>query len=438
MERADPEVAEAGLQTLEEELPPGVGERPRAEQRAVGGVHDTRHVDERSRFAAREHHPAGERPPGIEKARRRVEERRPDRVIGLQGDRADRAVGHARVGLEARDAVREMPLGVFHRFGAGEPGGIHRTVGEPEAVPHLVHHGPGQMVRRLRTRGRVVVGPPIEISRTEVNVAAGHPSPDVLHIGGGEGPARDALRRRKPDGVDRVARPALVVGDRFFIQDQFQVGRPDFGPGAEAAFHALAPERGVETLEVRQVAVFEEPEPQRKRRSVPADRPGDRRNPTEPAVASEEPVAICRRRLPPRSKECGGNSGPARTHASDNTASPPHPGWGASAPRSTPRSAQREKRTLTASGRCPGRRKTSRSERSREPSPASAVSLPRRSAGSVRSRRPHSGDPFRNPISPALARGPARARTGFRTGREYGAECRARANEGSGRRSDSE
>ena len=127
-----------------------------------------------------------------------------------------------------------------------------------------------------------------------MNVAAGYASFGVLHIGGGEGPARDALRRRKPDGVDRVARPALVVGDPFFIQDQFQVGRPDFGPGAEAAFHALAPARGVETLEVRQVAVFEEPEPQRKRRGVPADRPGHRRNPVEPAVAREEPVAVCR------------------------------------------------------------------------------------------------------------------------------------------------
>ena len=258
-----------------------------------------------------------------------------------------------------------------------------------------------------------------------MNVAAGHPSPGVLHIGGGEGPARDALGRRKPDGVDRVARPALVVGDRFLIEEQFQVGRPDFGPGAEAAFDALAPERGVETLEVRQVGVFEEPEPQRKRRGVPADRPGDRRNPAEPAVAREEAVAVCRRRLPPRSKECGGNSGPARTHSSDNTASPPHPGWGASAPRSTPRSAQREKRTLTASGRCPGRRKTSRSERSREPLPASAVSLPRRSAGSVRSRRPHSGDPFRERTYPALARGRPQTRTESCTGPESGVGCRA-------------
>ena len=147
-----------------------------------------------------------------------------------------------------------------------------------------------------------------------MNVAAGHPSSGVLHIGGGEGPARDALRRRKPDGVDRITRPALVVGDRFFTQDQFQVGRLDLGPGAEAAFDTRAPERGVETVEVRQVPVFEEPEPQGKRRGVPADRPGNRGDPAEPAVAREEPVAGYRRRLARQREERQNDPGPAWAH----------------------------------------------------------------------------------------------------------------------------
>ena len=51
VDRADPEVAEAGLQTLKEELPPGVGERPGAEQRAVGGVRAASRLSKSGRLA---------------------------------------------------------------------------------------------------------------------------------------------------------------------------------------------------------------------------------------------------------------------------------------------------------------------------------------------------------------------------------------------------
>ena len=225
--------------------------------------------------------------------------------------------------LEARDAFGEVPRRPVHRLGPGEPGRVHRAVREAEAVPDFVHHRPDEVIRQPRERVRSDRGPSIEIARTEMDVTTGHPATGVLDVGSGEGPTRNSVQRGEPDGVDPVAGPALIVRDRFLFQHDREVGRLDLGPGAEAALHALAPERGVHSGKVRQILVFEEPETQRKLRGFAADRPRYRGNSQQPAVPREEPVAVCGRRLPPQSQQREGDPGPARTHGSDDMASPP-------------------------------------------------------------------------------------------------------------------